>query len=127
MPGLDEPSPDRLKLQAEFFRAFYRMMQASGSNGIFYWWNAGGFRTGENSDFGVLNPDGTDREASRVIRDNAASFLRSPAPMRPDALLPIGLWTRADGLFGIYEETAPQFWKLVEQGKQPGLAISNTP
>ncbi|MDF2440165.1 MAG: hypothetical protein JWN98_1149, partial [Abditibacteriota bacterium] len=125
VPGLDEPSPDRLQLQTELFRAFYRMMKASGSNGIFYWWNAGGFRAGENSDYGILNPDGTDREASRVIRENAASFLRAAAPVRPDAMLGIRLWTRAEGPFGIYEEAGPQFWRLVEQGKQPGLFIQN--
>ena len=121
--GMDEASPDRLQFQAEAVRNFYRMMKESGSNGIFYWWNAGGFRNGENSDFGILNPDGTDRPVSRIIRENAAAFLAAPAPIAPDATLGIRLWQHAAGPFGIYQDNAAEFWKLVAAGKHPGLVI----
>ena len=37
----------------------YRMFIESGADGVFFWWYPGGFRLGENSDFGIINPDGT--------------------------------------------------------------------
>ncbi|MBV9471292.1 MAG: hypothetical protein JOZ57_18785, partial [Abitibacteriaceae bacterium] len=125
VPGLDESPPNRLQFQADFLRAFYRMMLASGSNGLFFWWYPGGFRNGENSDFGIINPDGTDRPASRVIREQATTFLHSPAPVPTNAKLGIQLWADAAGIFGVYETAGPQFWQLVAQGKQPELVVQN--
>ena len=121
--GLNEASPDRLQFQAEVARNFYRMMRESGSNGVYFWWNAGGLRTNENSDYGILNPDGTDRPISRVIRDNAAAFLAAPAPIAPDAQIGIQLWQHSAGPFGVYQDNAVEFWKLVAAGKHPGLTI----
>lgn len=121
--GGDQASPDRLQFQAESVRHFYRMMRESGANGIFFWWNAGGLRTNEASDYGILNPDGTDRPVSRVIRDHARAFLAAPAPIAPDATVGIRLWQHAAGPFGIYQDAESEFWKLVAAGQQPGLKI----
>lgn len=124
-PGTDEAPQERLDFQAEYFKAFYRMMNSSGSNGIYYWWYAGGYRTNENSDYGIVNPDGTDRPASAVIRENAAEFLRAPAPVPTTATIPIRLYYKATGLFGAYETYGPPFWRMIEQGRHPGLKIED--
>ena len=55
------PDPQKLAWEARYYADFYRMMTESGADGVFFWWYPGGFRVGENSDFGVINPDGTDR------------------------------------------------------------------
>jgi hypothetical protein len=124
-PGEDAAPRAHLETQAQFFAQFYRMLKASGSNGVIFWWLPGGFRHGENSDFGVVNPDGTDRPASVVIRRNAVDFLASPAPVKtaPSAVVPIRLGERADGIFGIYETARPAFWQYVEKGLSPRLEI----
>jgi hypothetical protein len=123
-PGEDAAPQAQLETQAQFFAQFYRMLKASGSNGVIFWWLPGGFRHGENSDFGIINPDGTDRPGSVVIRKNAVDFLSSPAPVKTDpVVVPIRLGERADGIFGIYETAGPAFWQYVEKGLSPGLEV----
>lgn len=122
-PGLDEPPPSRLGAQETYFRDFYRMMTASGANGIFYWWFPGGYRTNEDSDYGILNPDGTFRPASRVIRDNAKAFLASPAPVKTDATVEVQTGLTCDGPWGLYQQARDRWWELVAEGKSPALQL----
>ncbi len=68
MSTMDNP-PKNLEVVASFYRHFHRMLIESHSNGIAFWWFPGGFRANENSDFGILNPDGTDRPVTKVIRE----------------------------------------------------------
>jgi hypothetical protein len=124
--GLDEAPMERQELQGREFAAFYDMLVKSGSNGVFWWWYPGGFRTGENSDYGIINPDGTDRPVTKVIRDRAAAFLASPAPVPTDAEVAIHL-TYASGLYGAYQAAKDEFWSLVAQGKSPRLVITAPP
>jgi len=123
-PGADEAPADRKALQAREFTAFYDMLVRSGSNGVFWWWFPGGYRTNEVSDYGILNPDFTDRPATKVIRDNAQRFLSSPAPVKTNAEVRIRT-DHATGLWGAYQESKDEFWTLVEQGKNPRLMIGD--
>ncbi len=66
------PDPEKLAFEARYYADFYRMLIESGADGIFFWWYPGGFRLGENSDFGIINPDGTDRPVTKVIRKESA-------------------------------------------------------
>jgi hypothetical protein len=122
-PGRDEAPGDRLEAQETYFRAFYRMMNAAGANGIFFWWYPGGYRTNEDSDFGILNPDGTDRPASRAIRDNAAAFLASAAPVKTDATVEVQTGLTCDGPWGLYQQAMDRWWELVAAGKSPALRL----
>ena len=38
-------------------------------DGVAWWWYPGGYRVNERSDFGIINPDGTDRPVTKVIRE----------------------------------------------------------
>lgn len=62
------PSPERITAVAEYHELFYRMALASGANGTIPWWWPGGYRNGENSDFGIVDPDGTPRPAAELMR-----------------------------------------------------------
>jgi hypothetical protein len=126
-PGLDESPPERLREQASVISTFYRMMIASGSNGIYWWWYPGGFRSGEDSDYGIINPDGTDRLATKVIRANAAPFLKAPAPRPTNTVVTISLKRHATGLFGAYEDVKDLFWRFIQQRMSPRLVIGNGP
>lgn len=46
------------RFQAEYYRRFFDMLLAGHTAGMFCWWFVGGYRIGENSDFGILDPDG---------------------------------------------------------------------
>lgn len=115
-----------LAFQGTYLRDFYRMMLSSGADGIFWWWYPGGFRWGENSDYGVLNPDGSDRPATSVIREHARAFVDAPRVKPVDAWIEIDRDARADGVTGIYTTVKDEFWRLVEEGKTPGLRTAGT-
>jgi len=116
-----EATPDKLAYQGQYLRDFYRMMIASGSDGIFWWWYPGGFRTGENSDYGIVNCDGSDRPSSQAIRDNTAALIDGPSAKPVDYWIEIDRDRYANGVMGIYNAVKDEFWKAIEDGHTPGL------
>lgn len=124
--GASRTDLDRLQFQAQYFRDFYRMMIASGCDGIFYWWYPGGFRYGENSDYGIINPDGTDRPVTRVIRENADVFVNGPPAQQVDYWIEIDRDRHPDGIAGIYDAVKDEFWDAIRRGLTPGLKTSGT-
>ena len=118
-------SPMRLEYQAKCYDAFYRMLTSSGADGLFSWWYPGGFRVGENSDYGVINPDGSDRAVTKVIREKGQAFESTLAK-------PIDFWieidrdAHPDGVSGIYDKVKAKFWKAIEKGYTPGLRTAGT-
>lgn len=121
-----DTSPDWLAFQADYYRDFYRMLIASGAEGIFSWWYPGGFRVGENSDYGVINPDGSDRPVSKVIREHTSQFLDAPPAGPVDHWIEIDRDRHPDGLAGIYDTAKDEFWQAIEAGKTPGLRTAGT-
>jgi hypothetical protein len=121
-----ESSPKMLDYEAEFYERIYRMLDMSGADGIFFWWYPGGYRTGENSDYGVINPDGLDRPVSKVIRSHAQALLDGPD------LPPVDMWLEFDrdkftnGITGVYDEVKDAYWKALDEGKTPGLKTAGT-
>ncbi len=62
------PDPDAYGRQAAYHELFYRMVLEAGANGTAPWWWPGGYRVGERSDFGIINPDGSPRPAAELLR-----------------------------------------------------------
>lgn len=106
---------------ADYYRDFLRMARESYANGISFWWYPGGYRTNENSDYGILNPDGTDRPVTRVIRENASLIENLGQRPKPDVILPMDRSWKPGGLAGSYDEVASEYWEAVEEGKQVAL------
>jgi hypothetical protein len=121
------PDPEKLAFEGHFHADFYRMMIESGADGVFFWWYPGGFRLGENSDFGIINPDGTDRPVTKVIRTEGPRFLKARKPAKPDYWITVDRDRDARGLFGIYEAAQADFWKAMTEGRQPGLKWERKP
>jgi hypothetical protein len=115
------PDPEKLAFEGRYYADFYRMLIESGADGVFFWWYPGGFRLGENSDFGIINPDGTDRPVTKVIRTEGPRFLKARKPGKPDYWLAVDRDRDARGLFGIYEAARVEFWKAMNEGRRPGL------
>jgi hypothetical protein len=121
------PDPEKLAFEGRYYADFYRMMIESGADGIFFWWYPGGFRLGENSDFGIINPDGTDRPMTKVIRSEGPRFLKASKPGKPDYWIAVDRDRDARGLYGMYEAANVEFWKAITQGRQPGLKWERKP
>jgi hypothetical protein len=122
-----EPHAERMQFEAAYYRDFYRMMIESGADGVFFWWYPGGFRCGENSDFGILNADGTDRAVTKVIRSEGRRFLDAPKPAAPRTWIYVDRDADARGLFGMYETAKDRFWKTGRDGERPGLKWETKP
>ncbi|HSW47117.1 MAG TPA: beta-galactosidase, partial [Phycisphaerae bacterium] len=109
--GRMQSTPAALQFQADFHEQFYKMLIASRSDGIFWWYYPGGFRPYENSDYGLINPDGSDRPVTHVIRKYGPLLLAAPLPKPADRSIEIDRDAKATGLFGIHESVQQQFWK----------------
>ena len=110
-----------LDFQRTFYTDFYRMVLESYSNGVVWWWYPGGFRVNERSDFGIINPDGTDRPVTKVIRQFADRVLAPRAIPTPDTWIELDRDADARGLYGAYQHVAGEFWRALEAGQTPGL------
>ncbi|MCC6728549.1 MAG: hypothetical protein IT208_04345 [Chthonomonadales bacterium] len=114
-------APASIAFTERYYRAFYEMAERSGSAGTVCWWYPGGFRFGENSDFGIIDPDGTWRGTTRIIAAASKRFTPARKLRRPDGWIAVDRDAHPDGLQGIYAATQERFWKLIGQGRFPGL------
>lgn len=113
--------PEALEFQGQFYRDFYEMVLKSGANGTVCWWFPGGFRYGENSDYGILNPDRTWRPSTRAIHDYAERMKRPRRVPQPDVWIEIDRYKHANGIQGLYADVKDAFWRAIDEGKTPGL------
>ena len=86
-------------------------------------WYAGGFRTNEKGDFGIVNPDGTDRPTTTVLREFADEITRPRGISHPDVWIDLNPDDPAS-MEGIYTKVSSEFWKTAESGRVPGLRPS---
>ena len=117
---------EQLDFQGRFYTDVYRMMIESGADGIYWWWYPGGYRTNERSDFGIINPDGSDRPVTQVIRGHARPFLDAPPAKPVDYWLVFDRDVHPDGIAGVYDAAKEEFWAAVGDGKTPGLHTRGT-
>lgn len=107
--------------QASYYRAFFDMLLAGHTAGAFCWWWFGGYRQGENSDFGIIDPDGSDRPVTKVIREYADRFIHAPALKPPAQYIKIDRDLHADGLRSVYQSVQPALFDAIR--KQETLAF----
>jgi hypothetical protein len=117
---------DKLDYQARFYEQFYQMLIKSGADGLYSWYYPGGFRVGENSDYGVINPDGSDKPVSKVIRRYADQFVNGPSAKPIDFWITIDRDKYPEGIAGIYDASRRKFWAAIDQGLAPGLRTEGT-
>jgi len=120
-------SADRLIAQADYYRMMYDICIKSGADGLIFWWYPGGFRVGENSDFGLVDPDGADRPATKVVREKSATFLNAPLASAPDSYLQYDPYAYPDGPVGIYRDLGPKIRALEAAGHRVGLKAVEAP
>ncbi|MFP4058323.1 MAG: hypothetical protein ACLF0G_15760 [Candidatus Brocadiia bacterium] len=115
------PDPELAEWTGRFYEDFYRMALLAESSGTVCWWYPGGYRVGERSDYGIVNPDGSDRPAARVLRRYAARFAEPRPRSRPGPRIPIDRDAHPGGLPGIYEAVKGDFWRAAQAGRFPAL------
>ena len=124
--GRMSDTAEKLEYQSMYHKAWYRMLNGSGASGVYFWWYPGGFRTGENSNYGIINPDGTDKPVTPVIRANARGYLNAPSAKKPDYWIEIDRDAHPEGLGGVYAKVKDDFWAAIDKGLTPGLRTKGT-
>ncbi len=72
--------------QASLCDAFMRQVNDDGSNADSVWWFPGGLEPASNSDFGIIDPDGTPRDCALALAQWGKTFASSPPETRAPAL-----------------------------------------
>lgn len=121
------PTERGLNNQASYFRDFYRLLIEGGANGIFWWWYQGGFRVLENSDYGIVNPDDSDKPVTDVIRALGQKFLAAPS-FKPDTYITVDPSKAVDytDATALYNQVQDKYWELTNKGKTVGLITPGT-
>jgi hypothetical protein len=125
-------SPAELVNQRNEFENFYAMFIESGARGAAPWWLPGGFRLGENSDFGILEPDGSERPACQVLKSYLPKFAtvgdsNCVAPTAPaDPTAPVIRLDLDAHYADAWETYAPQYLAAVKAGRRPLLCTAGT-
>jgi len=122
-PKCDSEAMER---QRDYFAKVLEMTYLSRANGSAGWWWPGGFRLGEDSDFGLINPDGTPRPAASEFAKHAALY--SPPPPAPKAgeTITIDRDKYVTGFEGIYSAFNEQVAKALDSGEMPTLRTDGT-
>jgi len=111
---------ERYQYQVEEGRRFWRMMVESGAWGSFVWWYPGGFRVGENSDCGLVDPDNAPRPVAGVAREFVPKFAASERFV-PDAWLEFRPEDNIGGWVGEYLRLRDEYARLVGAGHRVGV------
>lgn len=123
------PQPDEKALarQGEMYANFARMFVESRANGGTGWWFPGGFRVGENSDYGIFNPDGTPRPAALANREwsERVAAIRAPAG-KADVTITIDRDLHPRGYSQIRARHEKEYLDAVDAGKSVALRTEGT-
>jgi hypothetical protein len=117
--------PDRYAYQVEEGRRWWQMEASSGAWGSLVWWYPGGFRCGENSDCGLVDPDNRPRPIAETERGFVPKFNASET-FKPDTMLEFKP-EEVGGWVGEYLRLRPQYAALVEQGHRVGVRTVAAP
>lgn len=120
-------SAQQLADQRTEYENFYEMFLESGARGAAPWWYPGGYRLVERSDYGLVDPDGTERPAFGVLRESFPKFAALPVtdPVAQDGTPAIMLDMDAHYVDG-YRLYSEAYLKAVQAGHVPGLRTTGT-
>ena len=122
-----EASPATLEVQAGYHERFYRMILESGAQGSAPWWWPGGYRVGERSDFGIMNPDGSARPSAELIRRYGPQIKAPRARLVPEVWLEFDRDANAGGYwFGAFNPGMVAYREARAAGKVLGIRTQGT-
>lgn len=104
--------------QAQVYENIYNAAEAARAAGTVLWWFPGGYRKYEESDYGLLNSDGTDRPGTIVVREWADKLKRYPPDIEWQGEL-IGDAAGVRGYVGMYEQLKDEFFDMATTGSLP--------
>lgn len=121
-----EPDSERIEEQGVQYHYFLEMFLRSGANGQAAWWLPGGFRVGENSDFGILSPDASWRPACYAMKEWSDRLKASRERPVPDRWITIDRDSHPGGYWHVYHEHKEEYAKILLEGHLAGIRTGGT-
>ena len=109
-------TPAKYKYQADEGRQFWQMQVESGAWGSFAWWYPGGFRLGENSECGFVDPNNAIRPVAKMAQQLWPKFAASET-RKPDTWLEFQPESHPGGWVGEYLRLRGEYQRLAAEGK----------
>ena len=106
-----------MQTQADYYSKLLDAMIYGHTGASFCWFYAGGYRTNERSDFGIINPDGSDRPVTQVLREYKDKFLNQPVLGEPDVFFDVDRDRSVTGIKNMYESIQNDLISAVKSGK----------
>ena len=101
----------------EYYRYVLDYCLQSHTAGMYAWWSVGGYRLDEDSDYGIFNPDGSDRGGiTALLREYAPKFINQ-GKMTDTVYIPIERDDYTGGLFGMFEAVKDDLFAAYKAGK----------
>lgn len=121
-PGETVPRPGALENQTVFYKDFYKMLNEGSINGVYWWWYPGGFRCAENSDYGIINPDGSYRPVTKIVKE-APKLLNKKSPLKSGKQFTVDseAYISSSEAGNIYDQIKDEFWEEINQGRMPTI------
>ena len=110
-----------LKSQEDFYRYFLDYAYKSYSSAMYCWFFAGGYRINENSDYGVLNPDGSDRPSTLLLREYAPKFIGQGERKAAEVIIEVERDDFPTSIAGIFAKYNTQFVNAFKKGQLVAL------
>ena len=110
------PNESTLQMAADYYEYALDYMLTSYTSGLFSWYSCAGYRVDEDSDYGIFNPDGSDRPITALLREYAPKFINQGA--RKDAvLIEIEKDDYIGGIYGMFDDVKDELVQAYEDGK----------
>ena len=126
MPIYPNTTPEKYVEQGELYRNIYRMIVQSGANGSAGWWFPGGLRIDENSDFGIINPDGTPRPSALALKEFASRIEAARERKAPEVWITIDRDLHPRGYSQVWARGRQAYLDAIRAGKSVGLRTEGT-
>lgn len=116
--------PAGLQTEAgELYQSLWDLIQRSGSNGGTGWWMPGGWRVDEDSDYGILNADGSSRPAAVATAAAAETMAALPALPQPTRWIVADRDQYVAGYAGIQQAFGAQYAADLQAGELLGIEL----
>ena len=114
--GHFNPNESQMQLGADYYDYVMRYALNAHTSGMFCWWAVSGYRVDENSDYGIYNPDGSDRALTKVLREYAPKFI-AQGERENVAEIEIEKDDFVGGIFGMFDSLKDELAAAHDSGK----------
>ena len=113
------PGEAAIAAVADYYRYVLDYCLKSHTCGIYSWWSVAGYRVDEDSDYGVFNPDGSDRgELTALLREYAPKLVGQGArDASKTAYIQAERDDHVGGLFGMFDAVKDELLAAYRAGK----------